>query len=50
VRQGTFGVTNGSMAVFAYKNNKSLLILMDIQMPVMCGIDANRAIRTFEKV
>lgn len=47
---GTFEVSNGALALAAFKNDNFPLILMDIQMPVMNGIEATLAIRTFEKV
>ncbi len=40
---------NGKIAVDLFKQNNYDLILMDIQMPVMDGIDATISIREYEK-
>ncbi len=41
-------VANGQQAIEAYKQNHYDLILMDIQMPLMDGHAATRAIREWE--
>lgn len=41
-------VKNGELAVDAFVNHAFDLILMDVQMPVMNGIDATLAIRSLE--
>ena len=39
---------NGEEAVNAYKRSPASLVLMDLQMPVMDGFKAAKAIRDFE--
>jgi len=41
-------VTNGKEAVEIYKNNHYDIIFMDIQMPVMNGVDSTKAIIKYE--
>jgi signal transduction histidine kinase len=40
---------NGQVAFEMYKNNPYSVILMDMQMPVLDGVQATRKIRAFEK-
>jgi len=42
-------VSNGKEAVKKFMNNKYDVILMDIEMPVMNGLDAAKKIREIEK-
>jgi len=42
-------VENGKLAVEFYTKQRPSIILMDVSMPVMNGVEATRAIRTFEE-
>jgi CheY-like chemotaxis protein len=42
-------VDNGQLAVDAYKEQRPQLILMDVSMPVMNGLEATEAIRALEE-
>ena len=42
-------VENGQLAVDSYKDNPPDLVLMDVSMPVMNGLEATEAIRALEE-
>ena len=49
-KYNVISVVNGKEAVEAYKKNKNIgLILMDIQMPIMNGIEATKEIKLLEE-
>ena len=45
----TYTVENGAQAIEAYSNNRPDIIFMDVQMPLMDGLQATIAIREREK-
>lgn len=49
ISQNVYPAVNGVEAINIFKNNPIDFILMDIQMPVMNGIEATLEIREFEK-
>lgn len=44
-----FAASNGSQAVEVFREKRPTCVLMDLQMPVMDGIDATKAIRDIEQ-